>query len=628
MLRKEAGGVEMQMRNVANTLAAAVVAAGLVAVVARGQAPRVHEMVDGGPGPAPPAPHSGFAQLFPRPSPPAVVQCVLHQHDPAPHLPEGFAINYMGGALIDGAGNILIPAVLEGPDVTPANILIDYYATAEDCEVLLWEGQPAPGFDDGVVISDLLGADECLAQNGLVAAIPEVSGPGIVPGYNDRVLYVGYPGSLIPVLQAGDQAIGCEPGVYIEPYSGYFNCCISNNGTLRVEADLAGPGVTYLNDSAVWVGPPDNLVLVYRKGMQAPGCPAGVTFAYADLFVHNDLGQVSFRAGLRGSGVTSANDQGHWVGLPGTLTKVAREGDQVVGMALGVTWKTAAGATESNGWGDVVQEGTLEGPGVTASNERVLYLGDPGDLVLAGRGGDPVPTVGPDAAIALLGMTLISDCREALYRVKFAGSGVSASNQWAMYLGPYGAGELTLRDGDPAPTFDLRTELWRVNDVPNLAGMNSVGDIVTPTEIQGGAVADADKVVLWMRHHVLQRWVPLLRSGMEIDGRTLYAEDETAFPCGATGGSDGRHRMLNDSGVLAMRLDFTDGTHGIFRISFPFGDGNQDGQVDLVDFSLMQSCWRGAGRVSGADGAVFDIDADGDVDLADMAMFQQLYSGG
>jgi hypothetical protein len=286
------------------------------------------------------------------------------------------------------------------------------------------------------------------------------------------------------------------------------------------------------------------------------------------------------------------------------------------------------GLTQLNGAGDVVQEGCIQGPGVTPSNDRVLYLGDPGDLVLAGRAGDPVPSVGPDVAVALLGVTLISDGGEALYRVKFSGTRISDANQWAMYLGPYGAATLTLRDGDVAPTFGLRTTLWRVNAVPNLAGMNSVGDIVTPTQIQGSGVTDADQAVLWMRHHVLQRWVPLLRSGMEVDGRTLYAEDETAFPCGATGGSDGRHRMLNDSAVLAMRLDFTDGTHGVFRISFPFGDGNHDGQVDLADFSLMQSCWSNPERGSGGDGAVFDMDADGDVDLADMAMFQQLYSGG
>jgi hypothetical protein len=619
----------MHLRDVANTLAAAVFAAGLVAVVARGQAPRVHEMVDAGPGPVPPAPHSGFAQLFPRPSPPAVVRPVLCQHDPAPGLPDGFAMYDVGGQQIDAAGNILILGVLEGPDVTAANVLIDYYATADGPQVLFWQSQPAPELGSDVIIADLLPGFECLAQDGTVAAIPQVSGPGIVAGYNDYVLYVGYPPDLHKVLQTGDQAPGCESGVYIDGAAfAYFRCYLSNNATLRVEAKLAGPGVTDLNDSAVWVGTADNLALVYRDGMEASGCPAGVTFAYADLFVHNDLGQVSFRAGLRGSGVTSANDQGQWFGDASELLKLAREADPVYGMPEGVTWKSAGGTPDMNASGLTGQTAYIQGLHVTTADDRVFYLWNSTEPFLVSREGDDAPEGGLEVTLEPASNWLVNRRAEILYPVKYWGSSITSANQWAMYFGLPTALHQVLRDSDPAPNFIRGTTLWRVNAAPMLAAMNDVGDVVAPTQIQGPGVMDADKVVLWMRHHVLQRWVPLLRSGMEVDGRTLYAEDETAFPCGATGGSDGRHRRLNDSGELALRLDFTDGTHGVFRVSFPFGDGNQDGQVDLADWALMQSCWSSPERVSGSDGAVFDMDADGDVDLADMAMFQQLYSGG
>ena len=298
-------------------------------------------------------------------------------------------------------------------------------------------------------------------------------------------------------------------------------------------------------------------------------------------------------------------------------------------LPLGITWKTASAATETNAWGDIVQEGALQGPGVTTLNESVLFLSDDDGLFLAGRGGDAVPEAGPGVTIAGIGNTLISDRHDALYRVKLTGPGVSTTNQWAMYFGPYGAAELTMRDADPAPTFLRGTTLWRAVAVPQLAAMNDVGDVVAPTQIQGAGVTDGDKVVLWMRHHVLQRWVPLLRSGSEVDGRILYAADETELPCGATGGADGRPQKFNDAGMVAMRLDFTDGTHGIYRICFPFGDGNRDGQVDLADWLLMQSCWTGPGHsLMCADAVAFDVDADGDVDLADLALFQQLYQGG
>jgi hypothetical protein len=80
--------------------------------------------------------------------------------------------------------------------------------------------------------------------------------------------------------------------------------------------------------------------------------------------------------------------------------------------------------------------------------------------------------------------------------------------------------------------------------------------------------------------------------------------------------------------MLVMRLELTDGTYGIYRLCFPFGDGNRDGRVDVADFSLMQNCWSGVDIGPECDSAVFDMNADGDVDWADFALFQQLYSGG
>ena len=35
-----------------------------------------------------------------------------------------------------------------------------------------------------------------------------------------------------------------------------------------------------------------------------------------------------------------------------------------------------------------------------------------------------------------------------------------------------------------------------------------------------------------------------------------------------TGGSDGKLQSFNDAGHLAIRLEFTDGTHGVFVAEF------------------------------------------------------------
>jgi len=108
----------------------------------------------------------------------------------------------------------------------------------------------------------------------------------------------------------------------------------------------------------------------------------------------------------------------------------------------------------------------------------------------------------------------------------------------------------------------------------------------------------------------------------------VYAEDDHDFAIGyfsQTGGADGRRQSLNDEGALAIRVEFTDGTHGIYLISPPvFGDGDGDGVVDDNDWALLLDCWTGpAGSVT-PECAVFDLDLDGDVDLVDQQMFQQL----
>jgi hypothetical protein len=277
--------------------------------------------------------------------------------------------------------------------------------------------------------------------------------------------------------------------------------------------------------------------------------------------------------------VTGANDVGHWFGGPGVLTKIARRGDQVPEMAAGVTWKTAGNEVDVINADGVLAEGSaMQGPGVSEDNDQVLFLGGAEDLRLVGREGDPAPEAGPGVHLALVGNCRANNRGEVFYQVKYAGAGMTDENEWAVYFGPSGAGRQTLRDGDPAPTFPEGVTLWSVASAPFVSAMNDTGDIILPTQIAGPGVTAENNVVLWLRHRVLGRWVPLLRSGDELDGRMVYAEDDHDLAIGyfaKTGGADGRRQSLNDEGALAMRVEFTDGTHGIYLISPPvFGDGD------------------------------------------------------
>lgn len=565
---------------------------------------------------------TGEAQFVP----PPLYEAVAVTGDPAPGIP-GATITYVSKPQIDAAGRVLFAAELSGPGIDVGNDMGVFYGAPGNVQKLIQEGDTAPDMPEGVFIASLHYSCPSMSETGWIAVTPDISGVGIVPGVNDRVLLVGPPGNLRKVLQAGDPAPGCAPGELISV--DWFAGRLSDNATILIGADLTETG--YYADHAFWIGPRDNIALVYRDGMPVPGQP-GMIFRGVDGIVHNDSGEVLLAAWL-GFGRTDPLCDSKWLGGPGALAKITCEGDPVPGMDEGVVWSAlcGVGSTETNAWGDLVEEALVYGPGITAENNRVLFVGNRGDIFLVAQEGDPVPEAGPGVSIWGFGNCWINNRHEAFYRVLYQGDGITEQNRSAMYFGPLGHGVLSLRDGDPAPTFPPGVTLWRVVSVPGLTAMNDVGDIIAPTQIAGPGVTDENKAVLWLRHRVLQRWIPLLRGGDAVDGRIVHAPTEGDFGsayCNKTGGADGLPQSLNDQGMLAIKLAFTDGHLAIYRISPPvFGDADADGDTDFDDWLLMEGCWTGPGGGAEPGCAVFDLDADGDVDLADHALFAQLVRG-
>jgi hypothetical protein len=559
--------------------------------------------------------------------PPAVVQLGLHSGDQAPGLPAGFTLYWISPPVIDFQGNLGCSASLDGPEVHLGNGGALFYGPPGGMSKFLWESEQCPGMASGVVLGP--GLRDCMAwptKAGWWVLNPKIAGPGITEDVNDRVVLVGPPGDLVLVMQAGDQALGCEPGVYTDPRS--FGGWLTDDGTeegehwLLVCADLAGAGVTLLNDHACWAGTRDNLQLIYRKGMPAPGC--GWMFGNMVDPIISDAGQVAFFGDACGGG--------RWIGGPDwsgadPLTMLVHD-DFAVPTMPEFTWRYSAQChTELNVHGRMLEAGSIRGPGVTTANDRVLFYRDDSGYHLMHREGDPVPSVGPDVTVSGFGGCWINNRDEAIYGLIYAGPGITEANKRSVWFGPLGATSQSLRDNDPAPTFGPDVLISVVGAVSAFAAMNDVGDVVGPSLIVGPGITDEDNVILWLRHHVLQRWAPLLRGGSALGPYTVFAPDESDFGYAygsGTGGADGRAQSLNDIGQLAMRLEFTDGTHGVFRITPGFGDMDRDGDVDEMDFSEAASCWAGPDRPLPRGCEAMDLDGDGDLDLADQALFQQL----
>ena len=112
-------------------------------------------------------------------------------------------------------------------------------------------------------------------------------------------------------VNSGDPAPGTSVGV---EFRSIGTPVINAVGDVAFFANLIGPGVRGVDNTGIW-GPnaAGALSLNARENDQAPGTPAGVSFFF--LFftpVINAAGEAAFQAGLRGTGVTPANDSGMW----------------------------------------------------------------------------------------------------------------------------------------------------------------------------------------------------------------------------------------------------------------------------------------------------------------------------
>ena len=245
-------------------------------------------------------------------------------------------------------------------------------------------GQPAGDIGGGVTYGGVGAAQ--LNNRGEVAFWSEgMSGPG-VDLTNDIALFAGAPGAVRLAFRAGDPAPGTPDGVRFGVFNGIH--LFSDSGHVAFASPLIGPGVTGDNLRGIWVGPPGSVRLLAREGEQAAGIPAGVYYGtgslHSSLRSLNAQGRVGFIGSVRGPGVDSPNDQGIWGGTPGDVTLVAREGDQPPGLPAGVRYDDLNGS-------NMGFRATFTGSGINVSNFIGFFAESAGAVQLVARTGQQVP---------------------------------------------------------------------------------------------------------------------------------------------------------------------------------------------------------------------------------------------
>lgn len=225
---------------------------------------------------------------------------------------------------------------------------------------LLQEGDAAPGFPGGVVISNLYEddpANDRVDQNdaGMVAfkahAVPSATPSSF------EVLYAGKPGNLQPAAVQKNAA----PGIANAIYSGFqADPSLSSDGKLAIVADLAQADMegAAVPSRAVFAGVPGALKPIVRDGDSVPGKP-GATFTNLAHACVNETGDVVFKADIL---------------YPNESTRpsiwVQRiDGNPVLIAASGVTFDTPAGAAEATNV-------DFAGPGAFNDLHEVVFKAD------------------------------------------------------------------------------------------------------------------------------------------------------------------------------------------------------------------------------------------------------------
>ncbi len=259
---------------------------------------------------------------------------VARDGSPAAGTPSGvnYRINPLSLVLND-AGQTAFLARLTGSGVSAANDVGYWSEGSEGLAMVARSGDQAPGTSAGVNFRIDWLSWPVLNNAGQIAFEARLTGSG-VDSTNDQGLWSEGSGSLTLVARSGSQAPGTPSGVNFSSGNYNFSPVLNDAGQTAFSATLTGLGVDSTNYNGLWSERSAGLALVARAGDQAPGMPSGVNFDPRLFFLVpelNNAGQTAFYASLSGSGVDSTNNEGLWSEGSGSLTLVARRGDQAPG---------------------------------------------------------------------------------------------------------------------------------------------------------------------------------------------------------------------------------------------------------------------------------------------------------
>ncbi len=237
-------------------------------------------------------------------------------------LPTNVQINSAGQVLADLVNYqsvVINNQSIVGPD---NNASVWLYTPGAGKQQVIREGQTSP--IAGAKYADLFhggttlkcsfnAAGQTLLRSGLANI---GTGTAVTAGVNDQIILLVSPTSQALVARKGDPAPGI-PGATLQLVNGDIELRLNDAGSICFSSPIGGVGVSNSNDTAMWMGVPGNLTLVAREGNVAPGT-GGLTFGdMPDSKLLNANGQVVFLSNLNGGGSSPTPSLWSWDAVAG-----------------------------------------------------------------------------------------------------------------------------------------------------------------------------------------------------------------------------------------------------------------------------------------------------------------------
>jgi hypothetical protein len=286
---------------------------------------------------------------------------------------------------MNSSGNVAFAAVLT-PNPTAANshgIWSNITGTIAPVMLLGTEPPDTPG----TTFNGAPGSPVGLNNLGSMPYLGAYSGASI-----GRGIWMRLPGGSVTLARS--EVTG--PGPNVEPGATFAflnGPALNELNQIAFQATVQGPGIGLSNDGGIWTNTSGSLTVVAREGAAGPGpnVAAGVYFNGLDSPVLNSAGQMAFSGTVTGTGVVNANSRGIWSAAGGALTMVARSGDDLLGpnLGAGVQFNLLPNSgLQMNRWGEIAFSATLQGTGVTTSNDSGIWIWNRHQLTKVVREGD------------------------------------------------------------------------------------------------------------------------------------------------------------------------------------------------------------------------------------------------